>query len=212
MIWVRGTKQRPNITYPGTATFPSLTFFLFAAVRNDSYEGNWNNKNRKKPWERLLNNFQSWLGSREIENRPRMLAFSHALEFILVSVQENHFCEGELQGDCEITFLFLDQEQQHCGGFRQSPRKHLKETDHKKHNLHGFHLPTSLLPPLSGPGSVQKGIWVLWEMYSVAREQDQALIIQENGTLRRLSLPFLEAGIPSRTSTIALGRSPSLSS
>ena len=52
-----------------------------------------------------------------------------------------------------------------------------------------------------------KGIWVLWEMYSVTKEQDWALIIQENETLRRLSLPFLEAGFPSRIYTKVLGTS-----
>lgn len=52
-----------------------------------------------------------------------------------------------------------------------------------------------------------KGIWVLWEMYSVTKEQDWALIIQENETLRRLSLPFLEAGFPSRIYMKVLGTS-----
>lgn len=141
-----------------------------------------------------------------------MLAFSHTLEFILVSVQENHFCEGELQGDCEITFLFLDQEQQHCGGFRQSPRKHLKETDLRNITYMASTSPPRCCLHSQVQGQCKKASEFYGKMYSVAREQDQALIIQENGTLRRLSLPFLEAGIPSRTSTIALGRSPSLSS
>lgn len=48
-------------------------------------------------------------GSEKLKTGQECLLFSHALEFVLVSVQENHFCEGELQGDCEITFLSLDQ-------------------------------------------------------------------------------------------------------
>lgn len=52
-----------------------------------------------------------------------------------------------------------------------------------------------------------KDIWVLWEIYSVTKEQDWALIIQGNETLRRLSLPFLEAGIPSRIYMKVLGTS-----
>lgn len=59
--------------------------------------------------------------SGKLKTGQECLLFSHDLEFVLVSVQENHFCEGELQGDCEITFLSLDQGQKHCEGIRQAP-------------------------------------------------------------------------------------------
>lgn len=42
-----------------------------------------------------------------------------------------------------------------------------------------------------------KGMWVLWEVYSVRKEKYWALISQENGSLRWLNLPFLETGVPS---------------
>lgn len=81
----------------------------------------------------------------ELKTGQECLLFSHALEFVSVSVQENHFCEGELQGHCEITFLFLDQGQKHCERIRQSLKKHLKETGYKKREIHW-------LPPHSPPG------------------------------------------------------------
>ena len=62
--------------------------------------------------------FQSWLGMKKLKTSQECLLFSHALEIILVSEQENHFHEGELQGDCEITFLFLDQEENYCERIR----------------------------------------------------------------------------------------------
>lgn len=157
----------------------------------------------------LIISSHGWSG--KLKTDQECLLFSHALEFVLVSVQENRFCEGELQGDFEITFLSLDQEWKHCEGIRQSLKKHLKETDYKKHKIRWLpSLHTSLLPPPSVPGSVQKDIWVLWKMYSVTKEQDWALIIQKNETWRRLNLLFLGAGIPSRMYTKVLGTSPSL--
>lgn len=83
-------------------------------------------------------------GSGKLKTGQECLLFSHALEFVLVSVQENHFCEGERQGNCEITFLSLDQEQKHCEGIRESLKKHLKETDYKKHKIYW-------LPPYPPP-------------------------------------------------------------
>lgn len=150
-LWVRGLSRDQILLYIPWhwVTFPSH-FFFCPAVKNDSFKGNWNSKKRKKTWKRLLNNFQLWLGIGEIENRleERWLS-SHALDFGWVLVQDNHFLEGELQGDSEITFLFLDPQQRHCGGIRQSPKKPLKETDYEKHEIQA--------PPLhSTAGSMQR--------------------------------------------------------
>lgn len=89
----------------------------------------------------------------KLKTGQKCILFSHALEFILVSVQDNHLLEGEPQGDCEITFLFLDQEQQHCDGIRQSLKKHLKETDYKEHEIHWLPL---YLPPCYLQGQCKK--------------------------------------------------------
>lgn len=198
-LWVRGLSRDQILLYIPWhwVTFPSH-FFFCPAVKNDSFKGNWNSKKRKKPWKRLLNNFQLWLGIGEIENRleERWLS-SHALDFGWVLVQDNHFLEGELQGDSEITFLFLDPQQRHCRGIRQSPKKPLKETDYEKHEIQA--------PPLHSTEGPCRGLSVLRELHCLTKEQDWVQIIRGNETWRRLSLPFLEAGVPSRTYTKVLG-------
>lgn len=148
MVWVKGTLQRPNIIFYGTVLpFPPLLFFT--TVKNDSYKGNQNSKNRKKPWERLLNNFPSWLGIGEIENRPRMLTFQPCPRIRFgFSTRESFLWRRATRRLWDhISFpwsvaeaLWRDQ---------AVPGKHLKETDYKKHKIHWFrpYLPSCYLHP-----------------------------------------------------------------
>lgn len=62
---------------------------------------------KKKNEKDCLTIFQLWLGMRKLKTSQECLLFSHALEFVLVSVQENCFHEGEPQGDYEITFIYF---------------------------------------------------------------------------------------------------------
>lgn len=80
----------------------------------------------------------------KIANMPTfiIIIFYYAIESVLVSVQENHFCEGERQGVCEIVLLFLYQEQVRCEQIWQSLKKslkmHLKGSHYKKHEICGL--------------------------------------------------------------------------
>lgn len=209
MIWVRGTQQRPNIIFCGTVLpFPPAHFF-FTAVKNDSLKRNKIVKTERNHEKDCLTiSSHGWSG--KLKTGQLCFLFSHALESILVSAQDNRFCEGELQGDCEITFLSLDREWKHCEGIRQSLNKHLKETDYKNDKIQAPLLThISAASTLSSRVSTKRNLSSMGDAFCNKRTR-LSLDNSENKPWRRLNLLFLGASISSRIYPKVLGTSPSL--